>query len=243
MKVIIVKDYDEMSRKAFEVIKEMVVNKPDCSIGLTTGSSTEGMYKYLVKDHNENGTSFENVKTYNTDEYIGIDFEDSQSYHYFMENKFYSLVNLNRENTYMPNNKGDLKALCDEYNAVLDKTTIDIQVLGIGANGHIGFNEPGTPFDLRTNVVDLDASTIAANARFFDGDLSKVPTQAITMGIKDLMASKQVLLLASGKGKAKAIQMSLEGEVTTDVPGSVLQNHDNVTFIIDEDAASLLRQQ
>ena len=241
IRIITVDDYDVLSRKAADELVELIKEKPDCVIGLTTGSSTEGMYRELVKDFNEGKISFKDATTINTDEYVGLEYDNDQSYHYFMKTKFYDLTDIDMKNAYIPEGNKDLDMACNEYNELLENKKIDLQILGIGPNGHIGFNEPGTSFDTNTHVTDLKDSTIQANARFFDNDLSKVPTKAITIGIRDIMNAKRVILLASGKGKAEAIRKAVEGDITEDLPASILQKHPDVTFILDNDAASLLK--
>lgn len=236
MKVVVCENYDELSNKAFEVIKEQVVEKPNSVLGLATGSSPVGMYQDMIKDHKENGTSYKDVVTYNLDEYVGIDRNDPQSYYTFMNENLFSGIDIDPENTHVPygNTKEDCQAYEDAVNGV------DIQVLGIGQNGHIGFNEPGTPFDEPTHIVDLTENTREANARFFDNDINKVPTQAITQGIGTIMKAKKILLVANGANKADAVKAMIEGEVTTECPASVLQNHDDVIVFIDKEAASKL---
>lgn len=238
IRVIKVKDYEEISQKAFEVLKELLDEKPDAVLGLATGSSPVGLYQLMIKDHQENGTSYKDVKTYNLDEYIGLPKEHPESYYTFMHRNLFDELDIPEENIHIPSNEGDIYANCDEYNKLLDEANVDLQVLGIGSNGHIGFNEPGTSFDSVTHIVDLKESTIKDNARFFDDDISKVPTQAITMGISNVMSAKKILLVASGENKANAIQATVMGPVTENVPASVLQNHPDVVIIVDEAAAS-----
>ena len=238
MKVIVCKDYEEVSLKAFEVMKELVVSKPNCVLGLATGSSPVGLYQNMIKDHKENGTSYKDVRSYNLDEYVGIDRNDSQSYYTFMRENLFHGIDIDLENTHVP--YGNTEADCQAYEAELEKVSVDLQLLGIGQNGHIGFNEPGTPFDMLTHIVDLTENTREANARFFDDDINKVPTQAITMGIGTIMKAKKVLLVANGENKADAVKAMIEGEVDTACAASALQNHDDVVVVIDEAAASKL---
>lgn len=238
MKVIVCKDYEEVSSKAFEVMKELVVNKPNCVLGLATGSSPVGLYQNMIKDHKENGTSYKDVRSYNLDEYVGIDRNDPQSYYTFMRENLFHGIDIDLENTHVP--YGNTEADCQAYEAELEKVSVDLQLLGIGQNGHIGFNEPGTPFDMLTHIVDLTENTREANARFFDDDINKVPTQAITMGIGTIMKAKKVLLVANGENKADAVKAMIEGEVDTACAASALQNHDDVVVVIDEAAASKL---
>ncbi|MGI6608736.1 MAG: glucosamine-6-phosphate deaminase [Erysipelotrichaceae bacterium] len=241
MNVIVCKDYEEVSDKAAEIMLDVVKNNPKAVIGLATGSSPIGLYQRMIKDHKENGTSYADITTFNLDEYVGLKPEHPQSYHTFMHQNLFNHLDLKKENINLPSVKGDnMKANCDSYNELLSKYKIDIQLLGIGSNGHLAFNEPGTPFDSVTQVVDLLESTIQDNARFFDGDISKVPTQSITMGIKNVMDAKRILLIASGKNKAEAIYHTVKGEVSTDWPASILQKHPDVIVVADKEAASLL---
>ena len=241
MKIIITKNYDEMSEKAFEVMAEIVKHKPDAIIGLATGSTPIGLYKNMIKDHKENGTSYKNIKTTNLDEYAGLDYSSDQSYIYFMRENLFDHIDIDLKNTNIENGKAtDRQAECDRYNELLANMQQDIQVLGIGSNGHIAFNEPGTPFGSVTHIVDLTENTIKDNARFF-ASIDDVPRQAFTMGLKNIMNAKQILILANGKNKAKAVYGLVKGEVTTDVPASILQLHPNCVLVCDEDAASLIK--
>jgi glucosamine-6-phosphate deaminase len=230
-----------MSRKAFEVIKEVIVNNPNAVLGLATGSSPIGMYQEMVKDHKENGTSYKNIKSVNLDEYVGLGEGDEQSYVTFMRENLFNHVDIDLNNTRLPNGKAvDLQKECDNYNAYLDSLKVDVQVLGIGSNGHIGFNEPNTPFGSVTHIVDLTENTIKDNSRLFNS-IDEVPKQALSMGIKNIMQAKLLLLVASGKNKADAIYKTVKGDVCETVPASVLQLHNNVVIICDEDAASLIK--
>lgn len=241
MKVIIVKDYEEMSLKAFEVMAEVVKNKPDAVLGLATGSTPIGLYKNMIKDHKENGTSYKSIKTVNLDEYAGLDYSSDQSYVYFMRSNLFDHIDIDLKNTNIENGKAtDRQAECDRYNALLEEMQQDIQVLGIGSNGHIAFNEPGTPFGSVTHIVDLAESTIKDNSRMF-ASIDEVPRQAFTMGLKNIMNAKKVLILANGANKAKAVYGLVKGEVTEDLPASVLQLHPDCVVIADESAASLLK--
>ena len=241
MKVIIVKDYEEMSLKAFEVMAEVVKNKPDAVLGLATGSTPIGLYKNMIKDHKENGTSYKAIKTVNLDEYAGLDYSSDQSYVYFMRSNLFDHIDIDLKNTTIENGKAtDRQAECDRYNKLLEEMQQDIQVLGIGSNGHIAFNEPGTPFGSVTHIVDLAESTIKDNSRMF-ASIDEVPRQAFTMGLKNIMNAKKVLILANGANKAKAVYGLVKGEVTEDLPASVLQLHPDCIVIADESAASLLK--
>ena len=236
MKVIVCENYEELSKAAFEVIKECVVAKPNAVLGLATGSSPVGLYKEMIKDHKENGTSYKEVSSYNLDEYVGIDRNDAQSYYTFMNENLFSGIDINLENTHVP--YGNTKEDCEGYEAAVQG--VDIQVLGIGQNGHIGFNEPNTPFDEPTHIVDLTENTRQANARFFENDINKVPTQAITQGIGTIMKAKKILLVANGENKADAVKAMVEGAYDPICPASVLQKHDDVVVIVDKAAASKL---
>ncbi|WP_027089494.1 glucosamine-6-phosphate deaminase [Thomasclavelia saccharogumia] len=241
MKLIICENYEEASAEAAKVMLEIIKNKPNANLGLATGSTPVKMYELMVEDHEKNGTSYKDIKSYNLDEYYGLEHTHPQSYYYFMQKHLFSKVDIKPENVHVPKGSGDIQASCDEYNKLLAENVIDIQLLGIGSNGHIGFNEPGTSFDAVTHVVDLKQSTIEDNARlFFDGKIEDVPKQAISMGISNIMKAKSVLLLACGKGKADAVKKMIEGPVTEELPASILQQHQDVTVILDKEAASLL---
>lgn len=241
MKVIITKDYDEMSQKAFEVMSGVVKSKPEAVIGLATGSTPIGLYKNMIKDHNENGTSYKKIKTVNLDEYAGLDVTSDQSYVYFMRDNLFNHIDIDLKNTNIENGKAaDREAECARYNALLETMQQDIQVLGIGSNGHIAFNEPGTPFGSVTHIVNLTESTIKDNSRLFRS-IDEVPRQAFTMGLKNIMNAKKILILANGANKAKAVYGLVKGEVTENVPASILQLHPDCTLVCDEAAAELIK--
>ena len=240
MNVIIVKNYDEMSKKAFEIMKAAVTEKKNAVIGLATGSTPIGLYKEMIADHKAEGTSYADVTAFNLDEYMGLDYSSDQSYVYFMRENLFDHIDIKLENTNIENGKAaDADAECARYNALLAKNTIDLQILGIGSNGHIAFNEPGTPFASVTHVVDLTENTIKDNSRLF-ASIDEVPRKAFTMGLSNIMAAKKILVLANGANKAKAVYGMVRGEITENVPASILQNHANCTLICDEAAASLL---
>ena len=240
MKVIVVKDYEQMSDKAFEIMKQVVVANPNGVLGLATGTTPIGLYKRMIEDCKQ-GTSYKNIKTVNLDEYKGLDVTSDQSYVYFMRDNLFNHIDIDLNNTNIENGKAEnAEEECARYNALLEVLQQDIQLLGLGSNGHIAFNEPGTPFGSVTHVVDLQESTIKDNARLFN-DISEVPRQAFTMGLKNIMNAKKILILASGANKAKAVHGMLHGEVTESLPASVLQLHPDCTLIIDEAAASLLK--
>lgn len=240
MKVIKVKNYEELSAKASEIFVNLIKEKPNCTLGLATGSSPLGLYKNLIEAYKNNEISFKNVKTFNLDEYCDLPRTHAQSYYTFMHKNLFSHIDIRPENINIPTCEGaNLEILCNQYNELLKENTIDLQVLGIGGNGHIGFNEPGTPFEQETFVVELAQKTREDNKRFFNS-LDEVPTHAITMGIKNIMAAKTILLIASGTAKAQAVYNLVRGPKTTDFPASVLQDHPNAIIIIDEDASTKL---
>lgn len=241
MKIIKVKDYNELSKVAADIMIEAVKNNPEITLGLATGGSPVQMYANLVADYNENKTSYAGVKSYNLDEYIGLPQTHEQTYYTFMNQNLFDHINIDKNNVFLPDGSvEDAQAEADRYNEMLAATTIDLQLLGIGTNGHIGFNEPGSSFDGLTEVVELTQETIESNARYFEGNEDLVPTTAISMGIGSIMKAKAILLIASGKNKADAIKWLVEGEISEQLPASALRNHPNVTIVVDEDAASLL---
>ncbi len=237
------KDYDALSRKAASVVGGAISAKPSFVLGLATGTSPLGLYSELIKLNKECRVDFSKVTTYNLDEYYPIDPKNDQSYRYFMNKNLFSGVNIDMENTHvLLGNAPDAKKECRNYDKAIEAAGgIDLQVLGIGHNGHIGFNEPGKDFILDTHVVTLTESTIQANSRLFNS-ADEVPRQALSMGIGNIFKARQIVLVANGKGKAKAIRDALEGEVTPMVQASILQLHQNVVFVIDEDAASMLKK-
>ena len=240
MNFIKVESYDKLSEMAAEIIAGVIKNKPNAVLGLATGSTPIGLYKNMIKDHKENGTSYKSIKTVNLDEYAGLDYSSDQSYVYFMRSNLFDHIDIDLNNTNIENGKAtDRQAECDRYNKLLEDMQQDIQVLGIGSNGHIAFNEPGTPFGSVTHIVDLAESTIKDNSRMF-ASIDEVPRQAFTMGLKNIMNAKKVLILANGANKAKAVYGLVKGEVTENLPASVLQLHPDCVVIADESAASLL---
>ena len=241
MKVYIGKNYEEMSRIAANVLSAQVMMKPDCVLGLATGSTPIGTYQVLIERCAQGDLDFSQVKSINLDEYVGLSGEHDQSYRYFMNNNLFNHINIDKANTNVPNGLAeDVDAECERYNNVINTLgPIDIQVLGMGHNGHIGFNEPDDHFPLETHKVDLAQSTIDANARFF-ASADEVPRQALTMGIKTIMQAKKVLVVVSGKDKAEIVKKAFTGPVTPQVPASILQMHPDVILVADEAAASLL---
>lgn len=240
MQVIIAENYEEVSKKAAEIVIDVVKNNPQAVLGLATGSTPLGLYAEMIKDHKENGTSYKQVKTVNLDEYAGLDVTSDQSYVYFMRHNLFEGLDIDLNNTNIENGKAaDRKAECKRYDGVLAKLRQDVQVLGIGSNGHIAFNEPGTPFDCTTHIVDLTESTIKDNSRLFKS-IDEVPRQAFTMGPANIMNAKKILILATGKNKAKAVYGLVKGPVTTELPASILQRHADCILVCDKEAASLL---
>ncbi|MFB0499977.1 MAG: glucosamine-6-phosphate deaminase [Candidatus Hadarchaeaceae archaeon] len=241
MEVSIKKGYDEISKRAAKIIADAIRNKPNLVLGLATGSTPIGCYRELVRMHKEEGLDFSRVVTFNLDEYIGLSPTHPQSYRYFMDQKLFNYVNIKRENTHVPNGlSDDFQKTCEEFEEAIKKSGgIDLQLLGIGTTGHIAFNEPGSPFDSRTRVVNVSEQTIKDNVRFFKS-IDEVPRQVISMGTGTIMEAREIILLASGAGKADAVAKSVNGPVTEEVPASILQTHPNCTFIIDEAAASKL---
>jgi glucosamine-6-phosphate deaminase len=238
MKIIKVKNYDEMSNEAFKVILEVVKGNPNAVLGLATGSTPIGLYKKMAEDHRENGTSYANCRAVNLDEYVGLGAESDQSYVYFMRENLFKHIDIKLENTHIENGKAeDKEAECERYNKLLDELRQDIQVLGIGSNGHIAFNEPGTPFDSVTHIVDLAESTIKDNSRLFNS-IDEVPRQAFTMGLTNIMNAKKILILANGAGKAYAIGELVNGEIREEVPATILRNHPDCILICDEAAGA-----
>lgn len=243
MKIIITKDKEQLADSAFEIMHSVVANKPDAVLGLATGSTPIGLYQRMVADHKKNGTSYRAIRTVNLDEYAGLAPTNDQSYRYFMKTNLLDHIDIDPANTHIENGLAtDEEKECARYNALLGALPRDIQLLGIGENGHIAFNEPGTPFDMETHVVELTENTIAANARFFEKQ-SDVPRRAFTMGPKNIMEARKILILAVGKNKAQAVLKTVCGPVTPDLPASILQNHPDCYLIADEDAASLLPKE
>ena len=241
MKVVIVKDYDEMSKAAANIMIEAVRENPEINLGLATGGSPVGMYENLVKDHKENKTSYKDVKSFNLDEYLGLPQQHSQTYYTFMHQNLFDHIDIKEENIFIPSSDKDkAEENAQAYEKLITDHQIDLQLLGIGTNGHIGFNEPGASFDGKTDIVDLASETIEANSRYFEGNKDLVPTQAISMGIGSIMRAKKIILIASGQNKAEAIKGLVEDKITEDLPASVLRNHPDVTLVLDKEAASLL---
>lgn len=241
MKIIKAKDYEQMSRMAANILSAQVIMKPDCVLGLATGSSPIGTYKELIARYNNGDLDFSKATSVNLDEYKGLPGDNDQSYRYFMNHNFFDHVNLPKERTFVPDGtEPDADKACDAYNQIIaDVGGIDLQLLGLGHNGHIGFNEPADCFPPVTHCVDLTASTIDANKRFFDSE-DDVPKQAYTMGIGNIMLARKIVVVVSGADKADILKKVVEGPITPEVPASILQLHPDVTIVADEAAAAKL---
>jgi len=244
MKLIIVKDAAEMSRKAAEIFAARIKKKANLVLGLATGSTPEKMYAELAKMNRRKEVDFTEVSTFNLDEYVGLRGDHDQSYRYFMNKNLFNKINIQKENTHVPDGMAlDTKETCKLYElAIKGAGGVDLQLLGIGSNGHIAFNEPGSPKASRTRVVKLTKNTIKDNSRFFK-KVSEVPTKALSMGNGTINEAKEIVLIANGANKAKAVKATLEGPVTEKVPASLVRDHKKITFILDEEAASLLTKK
>ena len=244
MKIIAAKDYTDLSRKAANIISAQVIMKPDAVLGLATGSTPLGTYSQLIQWYEKGDIDFSKTKSINLDEYLGLDGSHDQSYRYFMDHNFFDHINIKKENTNVPNGLAeDPYEECQRYKRVIKNLGgIDLQLLGIGSNGHIGFNEPGAVFKKETHLVKLTESTRKSNARFFSS-LDEVPTHALTMGIRNIMLAKKILLLATGEQKAQALYSSFFGPVTPSMPASILQLHNDCIVIADEPALAMIREE
>ena len=240
MKIIITKNYEELSERAAEVMLGVVKQNPKAVLGLATGTTPLGLYAKMISDHKEYGTDYSQIRTVNLDEYKGLPKTHEQSYAYFMKKNLFDGLEIAPGQTNIEDGTAkDDKTECARYDALLEELPRDIQLLGLGSNGHIAFNEPGTPFGSGTHVVTLAESTVKDNARLFE-DISEVPRKAYTMGIKQIMQAKKILILASGANKADAVCKMVRGTVTEQVPASVLQLHPDCILIADEAAAQKL---
>ncbi|MGI6107516.1 MAG: glucosamine-6-phosphate deaminase [Lachnospiraceae bacterium] len=241
MRIVRTRDYDEMSLRAAEILAAQVVMKPDCVLGLATGSSPVGLYKVLTRWCDQGRLDFSKVKTVNLDEYRGLAPDHEQSYRWFMNTNLFDHINIDKKNTHVPDGcASDPEAACKAYDGLIRSLGgQDVQLLGLGQNGHIGFNEPSDSFAVGTHIVKLTESTIEANKRFF-ASRDEVPKEAITMGVGNILQAKKIVLVANGKAKAKAVADAFFGPVTPKVPASVLQLHPDVIVICDEDALSLV---
>ena len=238
------KDYKDLSEKAAEINAAEVFMNPDAVLGLATGSTPIGVYEELVKLYNMGRIDFSKVTSVNLDEYKGLSPENEQSYRYFMNHYLFDHVNIDKSRTYVPNGlEEDSQKACDEYNQLIESVGgIDLQVLGLGGNGHIGFNEPGDVFDKVTHCVKLTESTIEANARFFNSK-EEVPTEAYSMGIQNIMSAKKILLIATGERKAEALYQALYGPISPKVPASILQLHNQLAVFADPEALSVIKEK
>lgn len=239
MRIYRTKDSADMSREAANIISAQIIMKPDCVLGLATGSTPIGLYKQLIEWYQKGDLDFSEVRTVNLDEYKGISRENDQSYYYFMHQNLFDHVNVPEGNTHLPDGMAlDPEKECDRYNNLIQSMGgVDLQLLGIGHNGHIGFNEPGDSFDKQVHCVNLTESTIEANKRFF-ASADEVPRQAYTMGIGNILQAKKILVVANGEGKAEIVKKAFFGPVTPQVPASILQLHQDVVLVADEAALS-----
>ncbi|MBT9152060.1 MAG: Glucosamine-6-phosphate deaminase 1 [Firmicutes bacterium] len=238
MRIFVAKDYHDMSLEAAKVVADEIAQKPGIVLGLATGETPLAMYRELIRWHREEGLDFSQVITFNLDEYIGLPPENINSYRYYMQHNFFRHINIKLKNTHLPNAMAvDVDEECREYERqIAGVGGIDLQVLGLGQNGHIGFNEPGVDFALSTHLVHLAAATIASNARFFAAE-SEVPRLAISLGIKSIMQAKKILLLASGSSKARAVYELVHGAVSNNTPATILKLHQDVQLVLDERVA------
>ena len=233
------KDYQDLSRKAANIIRAQVILKPDCVLGLATGSSPVGTYQNLVKWYQNGDLDFSNVSSINLDEYRGLRPDNDQSYRYFMDTNLFNHINIDKSKTFVPNGlEEDSQKACDDYDQIIETMGgVDLQLLGLGHNGHIGFNEPGESFPTETHCITLSEQTIKANARFFATE-DEVPRQAYTMGIRSIMLAKKIVMVVSGEDKAEILKNVVNGPITPQVPASVLQLHRDVVIVADEAALS-----
>ncbi|WP_294188585.1 glucosamine-6-phosphate deaminase [uncultured Clostridium sp.] len=241
MKVIVTKNYDELSKVAANEMASVVKNNPKAILGLATGGSPIGMYKELIKMNKEGEIDFSKVTTVNLDEYVGLSGDHPQSYRYFMNENLFNHINIDKKNTYVPNGLAkNIEEECKNYdNKIENLGGTDVQLLGIGNNGHIAFNEPDEDLVSGTHLTNLTQDTIQANARFFDS-IDEVPKTALTMGLGGIMKSKKIIVIASGESKAEAVKAMVNGKISTKMPASMLQMHRDVVVIVDEAAAKLL---
>ncbi len=235
------KNYSDMSRKAANIISAQIIMKPNCVLGLATGSSPMGTYQQLIDWYKKDDLDFAKVTTINLDEYKGLAPNNTQSYRYFMDTNLFNRINIDKNRTFVPDGlESDSEKACNDYDRIISCSGgIDLQLLGLGHNGHIGFNEPGTAFEKGTHCVDLTETTITANKRFFSSE-KEVPRQAYTMGIKSIMQARKILVIVSGEDKAPILKEVLQGPITPSVPASILQLHNDVTIVADEAALSLV---
>jgi len=242
MEVIIQDSYEEISRQAARIVAQTLYSKPNAVLGLATGSTPLGMYKELIRMHQEEALDFSRVTTFNLDEYVGLRKQHSQSYHYFMHENLFKHVNISQQNIYIPSGTtNNYQAFCAWYEQQIEKCGgIDLQILGIGSDGHVAFNEPGSSLGSRTRIKTLTKQTIEDNARFFDS-ADEVPVYSITMGVGTILEARQIILLANGANKAKAVAGAIEGPVTSMCTASALQMHRDTLFLLDQEAAGDLK--
>ena len=242
MTITILSSVEDLNIAAAELFIKAVRLNPKIVLGFSTGNSPKGIYQLLIQDHLKNKTSYKSVTTFNLDEYVGLGTTSEQSYRYFMDTHLFNHLDIDKSKTHVPSGLGDLDAVCRLYDEKIEKAGgIDLQLIGIGTNGHIAFNEPGTPFDTRTHIANLSEETIEANSKDFPSK-NDIPKRAVTMGIQSIMEAKQLVMVAFGKNKAEAIKRMIEGPIHTDMPASILQKHPNVTIFLDQEAASLLKK-
>jgi len=231
---------EELNATVAAILIEAVRHNPKTVLGLSTGNSPIGVYELLIQDHIQNGTSYKYVTTFNLDEYEGLDGSSEQSYRFFMDKYLFNHLDIDKSNTHIPSGMGDLEAGCRTYDEKIKNAGgINIQLIGIGTNGHIAFNEPGTPFNSRTHIAELSEETIMANSKNFLS-MKDIPKRAVTMGIQSIMEAKQIVMVAFGKNKAKAIQEMIDGPITAKLPASILQQHPVFSVYLDTEAASSL---
>ena len=241
IELIITNNYEEMSLRAADIFTDLIKKNPNAILGLATGSTPLGLYKELIKRNKNKEISFKNISTYNLDEYCGIPQTHEQSYFSFMKENLFNHIDINLNNTHIPKAEGDIKLNAENYEKMLEENKLNIQLLGVGRNGHIGFNEPGSDFNLGVHDVQLDEKTIQDNARFFGNDMNKVPKSAITMGIKNILDADIIVLMANGTKKAEAIEYVMSGVVDRNIPVSALNTHKGKVYVIvDKEAASKL---
>ena len=242
MRLIVTKNYEELSKIAAEEFANVVMEKPTAVLGLATGGSPVGMYKELIAKCENKELDFSKCTSINLDEYIGLNPEHEQSYRNFMNTNLFNHINIDKANTFVPNGLAEnLEEECKNYDKKIEELGgTDVQLLGIGNNGHIAFNEPGDELSAGTHIISLTESTIEANARFFDS-IDEVPRKALTMGLGGIMKAKKIILIASGEGKAEAIKGLFSGKITTENPATMLQMHRDVVVIVDEAAAKLIK--
>lgn len=236
MKIIIARDYSDASALAADIVEEIVREKPDCTLGLATGSSPVGMYEELARRCRENALDFSKVHSVNLDEYVGLDETHEKSYRYFMNDNLFDHINIDKKNTYVAKGTGDVDANLKEFNDILDKTDIDIQILGVGSDGHLGFNEPGDVLYDEAHKETLDDSTIEANKRFFESK-DDVPRFAVTMGMGNIMRAKKLLMIISGNKKEAAKKLIIDGKIDSHCPATFMRMHRDATVIIEKKLA------